>query len=124
MKHALITLTIVLSHTAPAQAIDQQPQGVLASSSGSFVLGSVETGGSGVLTKDLYLLDTKTGQVWFHGCIANGNDGKCSRWGMRPLKVSDGAGGPVFDSVKDAAEARAVVVDQAWGSKLNQSAKK
>jgi hypothetical protein len=125
MKNILSVLAVAFLAAFSASAFsDPLQQGVLATATGHFVLGSVETGSAATLIKDLYLLDTKTGQVWLHGCIANGQDGKCSRFGLRPLKVSDGAGGEIFDSVKDSVETKAAfdAVKNTWpalGGKQN-----
>ena len=73
---------------------------VLSSTSGTFVMGSIETGVGSGASRELYMLDTSNGQVWFHGCIGADQGGKCNRWGFRPVGISDGAGGRVFDNAE------------------------
>lgn len=118
MKKLLVAFALAVSFSANAEV--PQPA-VLASPTGQFVLGAVETGSVGVSNKTLYLLDTKTGRVWYEGCIANGQDGKCARFGLRPMYVSDGAGGLIFENIDEAEKTKAEInaaATSAWGANL------
>lgn len=123
---AVLIVSCCAAHAQPVGVTIPQ-SGVLATPNGSFVLGSVETGSSGTSTKDMFLLDTKTGQVWFRGCISWDASEKCKLVGFRPYLVGDGAGGPVYESVGAAAQGRQAqesaeeLVKGLWG---NRDAKK
>jgi hypothetical protein len=79
---------------------DEVNANVLSSPNGKFVLGSVETGSGATSDKRLYMIDTTNGQVWYQGCIVWDQDNKCIRFGLRPLGVSDGQGGKIFDNAE------------------------
>jgi len=96
MKKIIFSACFVFS----LSAFGNESSNVLATKEGRYVLGSVETGGGGVNTKKLYLLDTANGQVWHQGCITWDKDDKCTSTGLRPVGLSDGAGGRVFDNAE------------------------
>ena len=96
MKQLILFLVLLATFSARA---DEAIANVLSSPNGKFVLGSIETGSGATSDKRLYMIDTTNGQVWQQGCIVN-DAGKCLRTGLRPLGISDGQGGNIFDNAE------------------------
>jgi hypothetical protein len=110
-KNHLVLLTAAMSVSVFAIAEPAQPQSLtlsngLTTASGHYVLGTLERVGDS--SKNTYLLDTKTGAIWMTGCIAWDSSEKCTQSGFRTVKFSDGSGGKVFNTAKEASDAAAL----------------
>lgn len=97
MKRLISSLTLAV--LAMCSYASESSPNVLSSSGGRFVMGSIETGSGVAADKRLYMIDTSNGQVWQQGCILS-EDNKCLRFGFRPLGISDGQNGKIFDNAE------------------------
>jgi hypothetical protein len=98
MKRLIFTFAALTVVSSFAYAGYVSPS-VLSSRDGKFVLGSIETGAGVGADRRLFMIDTSNGQVWQQGCILV-EDGKCLRVGLRPLGISDGQNGEIFDNAE------------------------